>query len=238
MINNTFHQTLLPQIQACSSQNVPGPRFNAQRYLGTTQKYYNLKAKQADDIVRGFVKQNGEITLEALVDLLDSLSKGESHEERSLRGRLLNKYPKLRAEIPLEKLDYWLGYTNGWAEVDVICQSVFTAKEILANWGNWEKLLRKLSKDGNVHKRRASLVLLTMPVRHSPDKRLADLSFENIIPLMKEKNILITKAISWLLRHLIKNHREEVKAFLNRYSTQIPLIAIRETKRKLLTGRK
>jgi len=238
MVNNIFHLHLLSQIQSESGKNKADPRFNAQRYLGTTQKYYNLKTSQSIEIVKSFVRQNGNLTLTSLTDLLDSLSQGESHEERSMRGRLLDRYPKLRLEIPLEKLDYWLGYTNGWAEVDVICQGIFTSKEMLADWEKWETLLRKLTKDNNVHKRRASLVLLTMPVRHSLDKRLADLSFENIEQLMQEKDILITKAISWLLRHLIKNHRQEVEAFLKKYPNQIPAIAVRETKRKLLTGKK
>ncbi|MBI2314815.1 DNA alkylation repair protein [Candidatus Daviesbacteria bacterium] len=35
---------------------------------------------------------------------------------------------------------------------------------------------------------------------------MADLAFENIDKLKAEKDVLITKAISWVLRSLIKNH--------------------------------
>ena len=239
MITNTLHQLLLSQIQEESSKNKPDLRFNAQRYLGTTQKFYGLKIGQLINMVRNFYNEHGEISVNGFCDLLDSLSTtGKSFEERILRGKLLDRFSKQRQEIPLEKLDYWLGFTNGWAEIDVICQGVFTAEEILTDWNKWDKFLRKLNKDNNVHKRRASLVLLTMPVRHSPDRRLANLAFDNIVPLMHEKDVLITKAISWLLRHLIKNHRQNVEAFLDKYSAQLPAIAVRETKRKLLTGKK
>jgi 3-methyladenine DNA glycosylase AlkD len=98
--------------------------------------------------------------------------------------------------------------------------------------------LVRLVSDGNVHKRRASLVLLTKPVRDSENKRLADLAFANIDRLKNERSILVTKAISWLLRDLIRHHRERVETYLFENSDCLPKIAIRETRRKLLTGKK
>ena len=101
-----------------------------------------------------------------------------------------------------------------------------------------EKNISQFSMDKNIHKRRASLVLLTFPVRKSQDKRLSDLAFTNIEKLKNENDILITKAISWLLRSLIANHRKEVEIYIDKNINSLPKIAIRETKRKLTTGRK
>jgi hypothetical protein len=42
-----------------------------------------------------------------------------------------------------------------------------------------------------------ALVFLTAPVRYSGDKRLADLGFEVIHMLQHEREIIITKAVSW-----------------------------------------
>ena len=56
--------------------------------------------------------------------------------------------------------------------------------------------------------------------------------------LKGDKDILITKAISWLLRDLIKHHREQVVYYLDKNSDNLPKIAIRETKNKLITGKK
>ena len=74
-------------------------------------------------------------------------------------------------------LDHWLSFVCGWAETDVLCQSPFTAEDLLSRWDSWHQLLSKLSQDENVHKRRASLVLLTKPLRQSSDPRLSQLAF-------------------------------------------------------------
>lgn len=63
-------------------------------------------------------------------------------------------------------------------------------------------------------------------------------AFENILTLCGEKDILITKAISWLLRSLIKHHKYAVQEFLDENHEQLPPIAVRETIQKLKTGRK
>ena len=55
---------------------------------------------------------------------------------------------------------------------------------------------------------------------------------------MHEKDILITKAISWLLRSLVKYHKNEVDQVIEQNKETLPKIAIRETKRKIETGRK
>ena len=109
---------------------------------------------------------------------------------------------------------------------------------MLKDWSNWKKLLLKLAKDNNFHKKRASLVLLTKPIRDSNDSRLKVLAFVLIDALKREKSILITKAISWLLRDLVKYHKREVRKYLELNQNSLPKIAVRETKRKIETGRK
>lgn len=153
-------------------------------------------------------------------------------------GKLLKDYPKLRKKIKPNELDIWLNFLNGWEQVDSICQSVFTAEDILSNWNSWKRTLIAFSKNKNINKRRASLVLLTGPVRQLDDKRFCQLAFALIERLKSEKEILITKAISWLLREMIKNHKNKVAVYLKENKESLPKIAVRETTRKLKTGRK
>lgn len=135
-------------------------------------------------------------------------------------------------------LDNWLNYTNGWAETDVLCQSNFTADELLSNWDIWKKLLKKFSESTNIHKRRASIVLLTKSLRQSDDSKISKLIFENIEKLKSEKEVLITKAISWGLRSLIKFHKDEVVEYLEKNKNSLPKIAYREALAKVQTGKK
>jgi 3-methyladenine DNA glycosylase AlkD len=64
------------------------------------------------------------------------------------------------------------------------------------------------------------------------------MAIENIDRLKAEKEILITKAISWLLRSMVKHHRKLVEDYISEYNDTLPRIAVRETQVKLSTGRK
>ena len=207
-------------------------------YIGSKKYSHTISSPVKKEIVKSWIKQHTSLSFYNYLDLLNSLYNENSHDEISIGGKLLEYLPKLRKQINPEVLDVWLGNVEGWAEVDSLCQSNFTAEEILLKWPIWKKLINKFSTDKNIHKRRASLVLLTGPVRKSTSKELSQLSFENITKLQNEKDILITKAVSWLLRCLIKNHRKETEDYLKKNEDKLPKIAIRETTKKLLTGKK
>lgn len=57
---------------------------------------------------------------------------------------------------------------NGWAQVDSICQNVFQLDEMLIKWKKWEKVLVKLNKSENIHKRRASFCLFVNLKNQTP----------------------------------------------------------------------
>jgi 3-methyladenine DNA glycosylase AlkD len=79
---------------------------------------------------------------------------------------------------------------------------------------------------------------LTGVVRRSSDARLRDLAFQNIDKLKSERPILITKAVSWLLRSMLAHHRDAVASYLEAHAPTLPSLALRETRNKLMTGRK
>ncbi len=209
-----------------------------QKYLGSNKPTKCIKTDVIIGIAKKIVKENN-FSGEDLTKLLDQLySKAKTYEEVALAASLLSVSPKLKQEINPEKLDKWLESTCGWAECDALCQSNFTAEVMLPKWNVWKKLLTKFSKDKNIQKRRASLVLLTKAVRTSPDNIFSDLAFNNIDRLKGEKEILITKAVSWMLRSLIKNHKSEVIGYLRKNRDTLPKIAVKEVETKLATGRK
>lgn len=233
---NKYHQEILEEIKRSAGKGTKHSWND--NYLGSGHFYYNLSNPIKRQIAKEFVKSHRNISLEEYRDLLDSLYKGDSYEEKTIAGYLLFYLHKLRIQLDIDLLGNWLGYLNGWAEVDVTCQPNFTAEELLNNWSTWKSLIEKLSKDKNINKRRASLVLLTGVVRSSEDKRLSNLAFETVDRLKSEKDILITKAISWLVRNLIKLHKKELEDYLRKNEDNLPKIAVREVKTKLLTGRK
>jgi 3-methyladenine DNA glycosylase AlkD len=134
--------------------------------------------------------------------------------------------------------DKWLDHLEGWAEVDAVCTGDYTITQLPADWKQWKPLVIKFSKDKNIHKRRASLVLFCSPVRHCDDTTLAATALANISRLQPERHVLITKAISWLLRSMVKHHKQLVAQYINEHKEALPAIAVRETLTVLRTGKK
>lgn len=235
---NKYHQEILNQIKSLSKNKKPDREGFGLKYVGTDKPSYHLNTASIYQIVKEFLDNHKDISEANLVALVDSLYEGRTFDEIVIAAKIVGKSRKLREFVEIDHIDTWLGHVHGWAETDVLCQNAFTDTDFLGRWDLWEKFLDRLVKDGNVHKRRASLVLLNNPLRLSPDNRLSVKAFQNVDLLKKEKDILITKSISWILRTLIKFHREEVSKYIEENRESLPKIAIREVKTKLETGKK
>lgn len=207
-------------------------------YLSSGHFYYEVSNPVKRQIAKDYKQTHPDLNYAELIQLVGELNQAPSYEEKTIGSLLLEYYPKLRVQIDPNILDKLLNKLRGWAEIDTLCQGIFTADELLNKWSEWESLLKNLNSSKNINKRRASLVLLTGVVKKSADQTLSNLAFANIDHLKSERDILITKAISWLLRDLTKLHRVEVEQYLKDNAQTLPAIAIRETRNKLITGRK
>ncbi len=233
---NEHHRAILERFE----QTEPARGKTSQRpeHLGIARHWYGLANAQRRKIMLEFVAEHRELAYADWRALADSLYRGESYEERCAPQTLLRRFPRHRRALPASQLDEWLGCLEGWAEVDSTCQTVFNAADLLAGWDDWSALLRCLASAANVNKQRAALVLLTAPISQVDDARLLDLALELILQRQSDKDKRITKAISWLLRKGIKQHHAAIAAFVEANASSLPAIAVRETRRKLETGKK
>jgi len=234
---NKYHQQILKLIKDKSDNNFKS-KHDLKTYCGTDDPCYDLSNPQMRKIAKQWIKTNRQLEQQRFVAMLDSLYRGKTDTEKRIAGMLLEYLPKLRKKINPLKLNQWLNSLQGWAQIDSLCQSSFTAQELLKDWAKWKKLLVRLNKENNLNKKRASLVLLVKSVRGSENKKLRNFAFQQIERLKEEDHKLITKAISWLLREMIKKHRFQVIKYLKENKDSLPAVAVRETKRKLETGRK
>jgi 3-methyladenine DNA glycosylase AlkD len=214
-------------------------------YLSSGHRYYDVSVPTLRTLAKAWLNENGGIPDVEFLTVLDSLYRGKSYEEKVLASILLSYHRTGPGTIGPKLLDGWLDHLVGWAEIDSLCvcwssaaRRNFTDDEILADWNQWARFIRKLSRDKNINKRRAALVFLTAPLRYSEDKRLAALAFEVIEKLKSERHIIITKAVSWLLRSMVQHHKRGVAAYVRENRHSLPAIAVRETARKITTGRK
>lgn len=239
LMKNPHHARLLASLKKHSGKGTNHTKDSA--YLGNTHFSYDVSNPLKRQIIKEFIAKHREISLAEFIALLDSLFAARSYDEKSIAGMLVGYYKHHRRAMDPQALDPWLEHLIGWAEIDSLCQSNFSAGEMLSSakaWKKWQTILIRFSKSANISKRRASLVLLTKAVSDSADPRLSALAFRNIETLKAEKDILITKAVSWLLRSLVKHHKKETALYIKRNLDSLPKIAIRETTRKILTGRK
>ncbi len=232
---NEHHKEILMQIQHLSGKPTQHTFLNS--YLGNSHPRYPISIPILRKIAKAWMMAHRELATSTFTALLGSLIKGKSSTEKCMVGILLDYATPDQRKFNPKLFNTWLNYLEGWAEVDSLCTGRYSDSEILRQWKIWNPLLIQFSKSNNIHKRRASLVLLCSPLRKSTDTRLAGMALRNITRLKAEKEILITKAISWVLRNMVKHNRTAVQKYLKEES-DLPAIAVRETKRVLETGRK
>jgi len=233
---NKHHQTLLKLIQSNAGKGTQHTFLDS--YLGNTNPRYAINAPTLRRLARQWMKDHQDLSVSEFARLLTSLIEGKSSTEKCLAGVLLDYSSEAQRKFDPKLFDRWLDHLEGWAEVDTVCTGDYTITEIPENWRVWKKLLVQLSKSKNVNKQRASLVLLCSPLRHITDHEMSQTALNITDRLRNEKDIRITKAISWILRSMIKHYRPLVVEYLNENSEHIPKIAVRETMMKLNTGTK
>jgi 3-methyladenine DNA glycosylase AlkD len=234
---NKYYREIMEMLQKESDENPMHGKHSAQ-YLGGKGKLFDVSNAQIRTIAKEWYQKNKELETEEIFELIDSLIMYGDYDQTAVAGMMLKAYKRLREDLEIARIDKWLGYTEGWAEIDVLCQTTFPAEEMLENWDGWRQLLKQLNQSENLAKQRASLVLLTAPVRNSSDPRLVKIALSNIDNLKHMKHKLITKAISWLLREMVKTNRSAVENYLDKNNEDLPAVAVRETRNKLETGTK
>ncbi len=232
---NPQHKEILALIKLNSGK--PTQHTFLDSYLGNSHPRYPISIPTLRKIAKDWMTAHRNLSAAQLAVLLTSLIKGKSSTEKCMVGILLDYTTLDQRKFNPKLFNTWLNYLEGWAEVDSLCTGKYSQTEILSQWKTWKSLLIQFSKDKNIHKRRASLVFLCSPLRKSEDPRLASIALQNVGKLKGEKEILITKAISWVLRSMVKHHRTALEMYLKEESG-LPSIAVRETMRVLKTGRK
>lgn len=234
---NALQEELLNHIKEKSGK--PTQHTALDNYLGNTHFRYQISIPVLRSIGKTWMKENAdELSLKAFTSLLTGLTAAPSATEKTMAGILLDYAPASLRQFDPKLFGKWLGPLQGWAEVDALCTGVYTSTEIANHLPEWKKVLLALSKSKQIEKRRASLVLLVSPLLKTRHEHLLKIALQNINLLKSEKEVMITKAISWLLRSAIKFHKAEIAEFIQAQEETLPRIAVRETLVKLKTGKK
>lgn len=207
-------------------------------YLGNEHPRYPINAPTLRQIAKAWMRSHRDLSSKAFEELLTSLIEGESSTEKMMACIMMDYATETQRSFNPEMFDHWLDHLIGWAEVDSVCTGQYTVYQIPGDWKRWKKIISKFAGSENIQKRRASLVLLCSPLRHCHDEAIALAALKNVSKLKHEKEVLITKAISWLLRSMVKNYKKLVADYIKENKDSLPSIAVRETLTVLETGKK
>jgi 3-methyladenine DNA glycosylase AlkD len=233
---NPHHREILQLILENSGKGTS--QTFSDSYLGNKNPRYAITAPVLRRLAKEWMREHRTLTACDYAAVLDSLINGQSSTEKSFAGILMDYATTEQGAFSPAHFDKWLDQLEGWAEIDSVCTGAYTIKQIPLHWKIWKPLLIRFSKDKNISKRRASLVFFCSPLSHCDEADIANTALANIDRLKSEKDILITKAVSWLLRSMIKHHRKLVAGYMKTYAETLPKIAVRETLVKLKTGKK
>lgn len=231
-----FHLEILKLIRENAGKPKRDEFLNS--YLGNDHVRYDITNPVLREIAKEWMRAHRDLDAESFASVLDSLIKGQSSTEKMMAGILMDYASKAQREFDPEIFDDWLDHLVGWAEVDTLCTGEFIRTQLPAHWPKWRKLILKLAKDANINKRRASLVLFCSPLGRMKNDAIGKVALQIVTKLRGEKEIMITKAISWVLRSMIKHYRDMVSTYLDENVDALPRIAVRETLMKLDTGKK
>lgn len=146
---------------------------------------------------------------------------------------LVYKFNAINKDKNLDKLakeksrkaiyDFYLKHArqaNNWDIVDVTCRDVIGG--YLLDKKD-RSVLDVLAKSKNLWEKRTSIVTTWMFIKHhqyEDTKRIAKI-------LLNDKHDLIHKAVGWMLREMGKRDESELRAFLNKYSKDMPRVMYR-----------
>jgi 3-methyladenine DNA glycosylase AlkD len=200
------------------------------RYLKSPYKFYGIIGKEQDEAVKEYYKLNKEISTEKLLKILEELWESKWHTEKSFAVSLAAYYTEQFGEIELQVFKKWLDECTGWDHTDGI--SGFIIARMVINNPQLKKTINSWVKEKSMWTRRASLISYIKSVRK--DKRDLQDVFNNIKPLMQEKEFFIRKAIGWILRETSKKHPKEVLNFVKKNKKQLSNLSIREAIRNII----
>jgi 3-methyladenine DNA glycosylase AlkD len=235
-MDNVYHTEILKSIQKRAGR--PTQHTFSDSYLGNSHPRYSISAPVLREIARDWMRNHRHLDPVEFATMIECFIKAPSSTEKCMAGILLDNSTKDQRKFDPSLFDKWLDHLVGWAEIDSVCTGKYTITEVPGQWKVWKTLISKFSKSKNINKRRASLVLFCSPLSTADDERLADHALAIVERLKNEKEILITRAISWVLRSMIKRYRKKVEAYIRDNSETLPKIAVRETIIKLKTGLK
>ena len=102
------HATLLKELRG-AARPTSGARQHNDSYSGSGRPFLNVAVPDRRAIIKGWLARHKTMVGEQVVPIVDSLFRGESHEEKTLGALLIAAHANAREQVDPARLDGWLG---------------------------------------------------------------------------------------------------------------------------------
>ncbi|HXK61722.1 MAG TPA: DNA alkylation repair protein [Acidobacteriota bacterium] len=204
--------------------------------IKTQLQVRGVRVSDLRQIARRWSLEHRDACWEAVLELIESLWQAPSQEERALAILLLQRHSGRIPSLDWELFDRWRKDLDNWGLTDALATIVF-GPWIAADYSVRGARLWSLIEDSSVWSRRLALVA-TVPLNRVPSTAIPETTLALIDRVASEREPMITKAVSWALRELIRVDRASVESYLEENRTRLARLVLREVGNKLRTGLK
>jgi 3-methyladenine DNA glycosylase AlkD len=213
----------------------PAYRDGSLTVAPTRQRVHGVRTPDSRRLAKAWRREHSEAVPEEVLALVDSLWEGDSRDERVLGLEILVLHPGVIRGLTREWFDRRRPDIDNWGVCD------FLAVRILGPWTEAapdERLpyLESLVGDSRVYSRRLGLVASVHLNREGPG--FGCWTLEQVDRLLDEREPMVTKAISWVLRQMTRHQADEVALYVESRGERLAALPRREVLNKLRTGRK
>lgn len=226
------HRELLGEIERNSD---PEYRLGSLMVAPTTQRVHGIRTPDNRRLARAWRRDHPEANPDLVFALVESLWNGESRDERILGLEILFLHPEIVNGLSRDVFDRWRLDIDNWGVCD------FLATRILGPWvenvpADRLRYLEMLVGDSHLFSRRLGLVSSVHLNRDGTE--YGEWTLGQVDRVIDERDPMITKAVSWALRQMVKHQPSAVEAYVESRADRMAALPRREVRNKLKTGRK
>jgi 3-methyladenine DNA glycosylase AlkD len=219
-------------------EQVADPAYQTvlERSASTRFRVYGVRVLQLRQIAKIWQTEHDQLEYEELIPLIEALWNGESREEQLLAIYMLERFKRLLPNLTWSQIDGWKQKVDNWELCDALGTWVF-GPWIQSHLDEKLSLLSELINKDNIWDRRLALVA-TIPINRNSQGAIPDITLFLIDQVKGERDPMITKAISWVLRELARKHSTHVANYIQLNRNSLASHILREVDNKLRTGLK
>lgn len=197
--------------------------------LTSGAKCIGVTVPRIRSLAKEFRHKYPKLSIEDTCIIMDDLCNDKCREELLLGIFLISGYKKSILNIPWSKINSWLNVLDNWETCDQLSSNI--ASIIIANNIALTDKLLPLAQSPNLWKRRFAATTAAN-INHGgkqfPDQTLAICKL-----LLKDNEIMVTKAVGWAIREISKKSPDLVFDFLKTNKKYISGKLLKESSEKL-----